>query len=392
MSRRHWRLWVLGSVLPLALLTALAVALIPRDVAQAGRLPSVASQTSCIHAASVPRGVADLNRRIATLQGSPAFQGADVGADVQLQDGRFLLVFGDTIRSRAFDGPPFVRNSMMLWGTDCVSVVLPPSRGALVPDRPDGVGYWPMSSAVAHRPGYDLVLVSTQRVRTTGGGSFDFANLGPSLAVFVVRRGDTPQLIATRDLGRDDDDKSRPTWGAALAYDDGWLYAYGTANPGTNGVFGFSLRVARVRPDDVLDSSRWRYWDGHRWQRSPGRAAELVPAQGGVSQTLSVFHQDGRWYALSKRDGDLGDQLVFWTAPGPTGPFTPTAPVATLASDPTSGSVTYMPLAHPLIFPETGTVVASYSRNNTDLAKVEADPRLYRPTFLRVPLPGSPGR
>lgn len=388
MSTPHWRAWVAASVLPLVLLMGAAIALLPTDVVEAGSLPRVASETTCVDRAGAPRDVADLNRQIESMQGSPAFQGADVGADVRLQDGRFLLVFGDTLRAPSFEGPRFVRNSMMLWGPDCVSVVLPPGNGALVPDRADGVGYWPMSSAVSHQPGYDLVLVSTQRVETTGGGSFDFANLGPALAVFVVEEGGTPQLIATEDLGPDDDDRARPTWGAALAVDGDWVYAYGTANPGRPGVFGFSLLVSRARAEDVLDRSRWRYWDGTRWQADPERAVELVPAEGGVSQTLSVFHRGDRWYALSKRDGDLGDQLVFWTAPGPTGPFTPTAPVATVPTDLDSGAVTYMPLAHPRIFPEGGTVVASYSRNNTDFEKIEADPRLYRPTFLRVPLPG----
>ena len=112
-----------------------------------------------------------------------------------------------------------------------------------------------------------------------------------------------------------------------------------------------------------------------------------MPAVGGVSQTLSVFHRGERWYALSKRDGDLGDEMVFWTAPGPTGPFTPTDPVASLPSDPTTGAVTYMPLAHAEVFPEKGTMVASYSNNNTDPEKIKDDPTLYRPTFLRVPLP-----
>ena len=94
-----------------------------------------------------------------------------------------------------------------------------------------------------------------------------------------------------------------------------------------------------------------------------------------------------RWYAFSKLGGDLGDQLVFWTSPGPTGPFTATAPVATISSDPDTGEVTYMPLAHPDVLPVAGTMVVSYSRNNLDFAKVQADPTLYRPTLLRVPLP-----
>jgi hypothetical protein len=387
MPVRHWRLWVIGAVLPLAVVAGLVVAFVPTDVVATPPLPSVATQTTCVDRGGRPRTVSELNDQIAHLQGTPAFQGADVGADAELGDGRFLVVFGDTLRGEDFDGPLFARNSMLLWDTDCVSVVLPASQGALIPDRRDGVGYWPMSTAVAHRPGYDLVLVSAQRVRATGAGSFDFANLGTSLAVFVVAEGGTPQLIAVEDIGPDDPRRSRPEWGAAMAVDDDWLYLYGTANPDEEGVFGFSLQVARVRPDHVLDASAWRFWDGSTWQRDAGESAELVAAVDGVSQTLSVFHRGGRWYALSKRDGDLGDQMAFWTAPRATGPFTPTEPVAELPADQDTGAITYMPLAHPQIFRQPGTMVTSYSNNNTDPQKIKDDPTLYRPTFLRVPLP-----
>lgn len=387
MHVRHWRLWVLGTVLPLAALMGVAIAFVPTESVDAAALPSTAFETTCVENGGRPTDVDELNRQITTMQDNPAFQGGDVGADVELGDGRFLVVFGDTVRSDEFDGPRFARNSMMLWDDDCVSVVLPPSRGALIRDRLDGVGYWPMSTGVAHRPGYDLVLVSTQRVKATGAGSFDFANLGPALAVFVVPAGETPQLIAAEDIGPDETSRTRPAWGAAMAVADDWLYLYGTAHPDEAGVFGFSLSVARVRPEDVLESSEWRYWTGSRWGRDPDQAGQVLPAVGGVSQTLSVFPANGRWYALSKRDGDLGDEMVFWTAPRPTGPFTPTEPVASLPSDPTTGAVTYMPLAHPRIFPEDGTMVASYSNNNTDPEKILADPTLYRPTFLRVRLP-----
>lgn len=384
---RHWRLRVLGLVAPLLLVLGLVVWMLPQDPVGATVVPSTASETRCINQLQPADNVADLNREIAAAQGAPEFLGADVGATVQLQDGRFLVVFGDTLRSASFTSPRMVRNSMMLWDTDCVSVVLPPGQGALIPDRGDGVGYWPMSLAVAHQPGYDLVLVSAQRVKVTGGGSFDFANVGSALAVFVVPAAGTPQLVAFEDIGKDDADTGRPQWGAALAGAHGWLYLYGTAHPADQGIVGFSLQVARVRPLDVLEHDAWQYWDGARWQADPEQAVELIPADGGVSQTLSVFHQGGRWYALSKLGGDLSNDIAFWTAPGPTGPFTATGAVAQAPADAEAGDVTYMPLAHPELLRRKGSIVASYSRNNLDYDKVVADPSLYRPRFLRLPLP-----
>ena len=46
-----------------------------------------------------------------------------------------------------------------------------------------------------------------------------------------------------------------------------------------------------------------------------------------------------------------------------------------------------MPLAHPELMARPGSMVISYSRNNLDFDAVVADPSLYRPRFLRVPLP-----
>ena len=48
MPVRHWRLWVIGAVLPLAVLAGLVVALVPRDVVATPPLPSVATQTTCV--------------------------------------------------------------------------------------------------------------------------------------------------------------------------------------------------------------------------------------------------------------------------------------------------------------------------------------------------------
>jgi hypothetical protein len=266
--------------------------------------------------------------------------------------------------------------------------VSPPGNGAVIPDRADGVGYWPMSIGKVARDGYDLVAVMAQRVRGSDAAG-QFENLGPAIAVFRVARGGQPVLQRVSDLGPDSSDRRRPTWGAAVwVADDGYAYVYGTSNPEQRLVFGFALSVARTRPETVEHPETWDYWDGRTWQPDASRARAVIPAQGGVSQTLSVFERDGRWYAVSKRDEFLGHDLVVWTSPGPTGPFTASAPVAQIPSDNDHHVFRYMPLAHPDLLPKPGHVVVSVSQNSDDLALLAADPVLYRPRFLEIDLPG----
>lgn len=298
-------------------------------------------------------------------------------------------MFGDTLRGKDFSAAGFVRNSMLLVEPDCLRVVLPESGGAIIPDRGDGVGYWPMSVTSLDKPGYTLVVVAAQRVHTTDSEDvFGFEALGPALAQFVVPDGGVPQLVSVTDVGADDADTRRPMWGAAAAASGRWLYLYGTArDPDPELGSGFALHVARVDADHVADPERWTYWDGGGWADRPESSTELIPEADGVSQTLSVFERDGRWYAFSKSGEFLGDDLVFWTSDSPRGPFRAQPPVGILPSGVARGELRYMPLAHPDVLPQSGSVVVSYSRNSTDLGAVLRNPLLYRPKFIRVDLP-----
>ncbi|MEQ6900010.1 DUF4185 domain-containing protein [Nocardioides sp. YIM 152588] len=383
----RWRARILVGLLAVLAVAAPVLALTPTADPTPLGMVSLAASTSCTATGSLETPK-DLNR-LTRLRGSPEFQGGDIGAETILQGPRAVWMFGDTLR-RADGGDTLVRNSMLLLGEDCLQVVLPENGGAVIPDR-GKVGYWPMSLTTTGYPGYDLVTVFAQRVRQTGTSSvFDFEILGPAVATYLVPVGGTPQLLEVRDLGRDDADTARPMWGAASVRAGGWLYAYGTSRPEEGEVFtGFALHVARVRPDEVGDLRRWRFWDGSRWSGSAEDAATLIPYRDGVSQTLSVFERDGTWYAFSKRDEVFGSDLVFWTASSPTGPFTAQPPVAELPSDGATGQLRYMPLAHPDLLPRKGSVLVSYSRNSTDFGKVMRNPLLYRPRFLRVPLPAS---
>lgn len=334
-----------------------------------------------------PRTVEDINDFIVRAQETPGFVGGDVGASTRLSDGRSLWVFGDTLRPDEEPGEVMVRNSMLLMGQGCASVYRSPDNGAAVPDRGDGVGYWPMSVVAVPDGdgGADRVAVGLMRVATTGQGMWDFEIVGSSVARFEVPTNGTPELVGVRDLGPDVRSLTAPLWGAAVAVRGERVHVYGTANPGEPYVFGYSLHVARTTVEDYLDPSSWEYFDGAGWSDDPASAVSLIPAETGVSRVLSVFPRGGSWYAVSKRLDFLGDELVIWKADGPTGPFVATDPVADIPTD--ESFLQYMPLAHPGLLREEGSVVVSWSVNAMDPAILQKDPKLYRPKFLRVPLP-----
>lgn len=362
------------------------VANVDARVADRAQLPRQGRLSDCV--LTGPREtVEDLNDFIALAPGVPGFLGADVGVDVRLDDGRSLWLFADTLR-RSSGGPPLVHNSMLVFDRECAYLVEPAGgSGALVPDRADGVGYWPMSAWSTPDGVDETVHVMLQRVVRRSGEGFDFVTLGPAVAVFDVPHSGVPRFLYRQDLGPDDDSGEAPEWGAAAARDGRWLYLYGTSTRELPGIHGFALRVARVPVGQVAERARWRYWDGSTWQTDPALAAPLISEVGGVSQTLSVWAQEGRWWVLSKQDEFLGTHITVWPGAGPTGPFGPPTVVAELPCDAATGELRYMPLAHPGLLPEPGTVVVSYSRNYVDFDQVCAEPSHYRPYFLRVALP-----
>jgi hypothetical protein len=308
--------------------------------------------------------------------------GGDMAVDTALSDGDLLMAFGDTILDSPLTQERMVRNAVLAFGGDRTCLVLGPGGSAFIPDRSDGVGYWP-TSLTEVAPG--TVAMFAQRVADRRDDRF--VNLGPGLAEVHVDDG-IPHVVRVIEIGPDDPSRQRIGWGAGVwRADDGFIYIYGTANPERDLVFGWSLHVARVAPDRIFDTGSWEYWVGTGWSPDATRAVEIIPAVGGVEQTLSVFAIDQEWYAVSKRDGYLGDAVVIRSAPSPTGPFTAGEVVAVRPSYPEAGILRYAALAHPALFPEPGTIVLSVSNNATDAEAVSADPTLYRPEFFRVPLP-----
>lgn len=334
----------------------------------------------------------------------PAWQAADIGASTQLSDGRLVWVFGDTVRTDAYS-PQVVSNSMLVSSGVCAGQVLPDGDGPIVPDTTtdlDGGGevvHWPMS-VVALEPGHefadgettDVLVVLTARTRRGGTGNdaaLDYAFLGTTASVFTVTAGGAPTLVESMEVTPDDASLDQVNWGAAATVTDDWFYVYGTRQ--VEGSFGRELHVARVPVDDPRDRSRWEFWDGGDWQAEIGSSVAVLPADGGVSQTLSVDALDpsgsAGFVAVSKQDGDLGDFATVWSAPAPYGPWTQGDRVPAPAGFDT-GNLLYAPLAHPEIELADGRLLVSVSRNTTDFGRLLAEPtEVGRPVFTEIDRP-----
>jgi len=331
----------------------------------------------------------DMNEAFLDLD-LPDWKQADVGTSAVLSDGRVVWVWGDTVREADAD-PRMADNSILVSSGTCISQLVTPDRGPVLPPDPDELSVWPLSAVrVDPRPGdaddvTDVLIVFCSRVQREDG-QFDFIERGSSVAVYTVGADGVPRLTESADLTLDDPNLGAIHWGAASAVDGDWVYVYGTRSTGEAYVYGRELYVARMQVTEVMDGTTMEYWDGTSWTDDRSRTAAVLGAVDGVSQRLSVDLIDGRWVAFSKFGGDFGDVAAVWTSDRPTGPFT-AEPVLDAPFGADTGVLQYMPLAHPDVPTEPGTMLVSVSRNLTEFFTLLKRPELALPLFSQIPRP-----
>jgi hypothetical protein len=337
---------------------------------------------------------ASLNRAMTAID-YPQWQSADLGATAVLSDGRVFWAWGDTGREREFE-PQLVDNSVLISSGNCFSQLLTEDGGELFPRGPDGLTLWPMSvirlePTPGDGPGItDVVLIYQSRIQR-GDRQWDFLFRGTSVAVLVVGEDGVPRLVRTVQMTPDSADYDQINWGAAAAPDGDWVYLYGTRYTAEAYITGRELYVSRVPLGDPANAEAQQFWDGAQWQDDDARAAPILGAVEGTSQTLSVDNIDGRWVVVSKRGGDLADVISMWTADSPTGPFDGSA--TDLLESPDghdapagSRSFQYTPLSHPDIPTTSGQLLVSVSRNTDDIDLLFDEPQRGRVLFAEVPL------
>lgn len=238
--------------------------------------------------------------------------GTDLGHPFVL-DGRLGLVFGDTFEVEAPSGPGW-RSNVLAWVDDH-------SPGRLVitdmhEARPGQAGELIGSLKL---DGWEQTVIPTDSIAVDDRIVLHVMSIAcwGQPGTWVVRRSG---LVVSDDGGESFHRVPTARWPAGSGFaqvafvpGDDWIHVFGLPE-GRDG----PARLARVRPNELLDGSAWRYWDGEDWSPRESDAVQVVgPPIGELSVAWNPHHQ--RWLMLYL-DLSRGG-VVMRTADELTGPW-----------------------------------------------------------------------
>jgi fibronectin type 3 domain-containing protein len=318
---------------------------------------------------------------------SGRWAGGDGTVSVELPDGRIAWLLSDSFVGavNADHSLPaattMVNNAIVVQSGTGLTTTLtggtPSAPTALVDPGVAGEFYW-VGDAIVE--GANLRAIYN-RYRKTGTGSLDFAFVGSALATFAL-----PSLSLTGVTALPYG--STVAWGASLLTAGGHTYVYGTELNAAGGMkFG---HVARVPSGNL--AAAWQFWTGSTWSADHTASARLLS---GVAANFGIELIGGQYVLVtSESNVPFNAQLVAYTAPAPTGPFSGPIDLLT-APEPAADDkpiIVYNAQLHQEQAP-AGKLLVSYDVNSLRIEDVTADVRNYRPRFVEVdwprPAPGA---
>ena len=306
-----------------------AGALLPRGEGLAPR--GVPDRGTTLPVVSGPAVVSSVDR-VAQLTGPGSLNdtaarwdvvGADLG-HMFWYDGAIYMVFGDTL---GVDGADWRSNTMARI----------PS-----PDPAAGLRFGSMITGPAGRAAELLPSLKIDNVEKTVIPTYGIAVGGRMFLHYMsVRHWGAPGQWDVNYSGLAYSDDGGRTWvkdaGArwpgggnlaqvAMVESGGDVYLFGIPAGRSGGV-----QLARVAESDLLELSRYTYWDGASWSVDPARATLVVPGPvGELSVAWNSYVR--RWLMMYL---DVGrSAIVVRSAPELTGPWGPEQVVATAAEYP----------------------------------------------------------
>ncbi len=261
-------------------------------------------------------------------------------------------------------------------------------RARIIPNTSAQHWFWPNDGIAV---GGKYVLFSL-RMKAGGAPPFAFATDGISILSDNISNSSPfstyQQAVAPLYLPAPGGGKGETTYGMALMantaaagapFPDGYIYIYGLRND-----FNKKLLAARVRPKDLGTFSQYRFWDGSAWVPQIANAVILTNR---MSSEFSVTPlADGRYLMVFQLDA-LGSDIAVRYGASPVGPWGVPIPVWSCMEDTlTPNTIVYGAKAHPHLS-QPGELLISYHVNTTSFGEHFQFADIYRPRFVRLPLP-----
>lgn len=255
------------------------------------------------------------------------------------------------------------------------------------PHAQPGHYYW-LGDGFVNREKDNTIYIFAYRIRKTGEGAFGFEECGNAL--IAIADGEHPPFSQARQLETPlfipkSAGQEGFSFGAGILVNTSWAYApHPDGYVYVYGVRGLNkeLLVARVRPKNFENFSKWTYWDGRRWTADVQKAAAITT---NVSNELSVTPlPDGRFVLIFQKNG-IEPTIGLRVGESPTGPFGPIMPVYQCPEPLRKKSLfAYNAKAHPHLSAR-GELLISYHVNSFDFLKdFNEEPDVFSPRFIRL--------
>jgi hypothetical protein len=312
--------------------------------------------------------------------------GADGTYSVQLNDGRTLWIFSDTLLgpvnpdgSRSpleRDGgtTKLINNSFVVQDGHGLVTVLGGSESrpqSLMPPAADGRLYW---AGDGHQTGESVEVVFQDYEER---GEWDWKLKRNVVAIFDVE-----------SLGRVSGVHELPSstgiaWGVALHRLEEFIYVYGVEKRGVKK----HMHVARTRGDSLLGT--WEFYASNEtWS---AHESDSEPVSDGVADEYSIARVGDSFMLLTQGGSEvLSPDIVGYFSAAPHGPFSGKTVLYTATEGGESGLYKnsnvyiYNAHAHPHIDRGPGAIVMSYNVNSIDLRDNYHVTEICRPRFVTL--------
>jgi hypothetical protein len=252
------------------------------------------------------------------------------------------------------------------------------------PNTQQGEYYW-FGDGFVNQEDNNSINIFGYRVFDKSEASWDFEIRGVTL--ITIPKGSQAPFSSQQQIDLplyiDIDSLGKGTFGSGIYVNteeagapnpDGYLYIYGLIDPGKH------LVVSRVKPADIKESSKWRFWNGKSWDEN---IKNVEPITDRVSNEVSLTPlADGRYLLVFQSDG-IGAYTSIRIAETPIGPFGPLQKiwhVPELSEPP--GIIPYNAKAHPVLSSENRLLI-SYNTISFDYFNdILKYPHMYRPRFF----------